>query len=58
MNGYCFRCRGERQIAGARTVVMKNGRWATEGKCEVCGTRLYRLGRDDREETKDGQRDD
>ena len=32
--------------AGSRTVTMKNGRFATEGKCPSCGTRMYRLGKD------------
>ena len=45
MKGYCMKCRSEREIAEARTVQMKNGRPATEGKCPVCGTRMFRLGK-------------
>ena len=45
MKGYCMKCRTERDIAGAKTVTMKNGRPATEGKCPNCGTRMYRLGK-------------
>lgn len=43
--GYCMKCREEREIEGAHEVRMKNGRPATEGKCPVCGTRMYRLGK-------------
>jgi hypothetical protein len=32
-------------IADAITVMMKNGRPATDGKCPDCGTRMYRLGK-------------
>ena len=45
VKGYCMKCREERMIADAREVRMKNGRPATEGKCPVCGTRMYRLGK-------------
>ena len=40
-----MKCRDERTIADAKEVRMKNGRPATEGKCPVCGTRMYRLGK-------------
>ena len=40
-----MKCRQEREIAEAKSVVMKNGRPATEGKCPTCGTRMYRLGK-------------
>ena len=45
VKGYCMKCRDERTIADAKEVRMKNGRPATEGKCPVCGTRMYRLGK-------------
>jgi hypothetical protein len=41
-----MKCRQERQIGEAKTVTMKNGRPATEGKCPSCGTKMYRLGKD------------
>lgn len=42
-----MKCKAERPIADARTVVMRNGRDATRGRCPVCGTGLYRLGREE-----------
>ena len=42
-----MKCRAEREITDAKTVTMKNGRAATEGKCAACGTRMYRLGKKD-----------
>ncbi len=44
MKGYCMKCRAEREIVKAKTVTMKNGRAATEGKCPACGTRKNRRG--------------
>ena len=42
--GYCMKCRAVRGIVKAKTVRMKNGRPATDGVCQVCGARMYRLG--------------
>lgn len=46
MKGYCMKCQRETELAATRPVVMRNGRWGTEGKCPECGTRLFRLGRE------------
>lgn len=46
MMGYCMKCRGEVTMKETEPVVMKNGRPATEGKCPVCDTRMYRLGKE------------
>ena len=46
MIGYCMKCRGEVEMDQTKTVTMKNGRPATEGKCPACGTRMYRLGKE------------
>ena len=43
-NGFCFRCKQEREISQAREVTMKNGAPATEGVCPVCGVRLFLMG--------------
>lgn len=43
-NGFCFRCKQEREISQAHEVTMKNGATATEGACPVCGVRLFLMG--------------
>ena len=45
MIGYCMKCRSESEMAETRSVTMRNGRPATEGKCPKCNTRMYRLGK-------------
>lgn len=47
MIGYCMKCRDQREILEAEAVTMKNGKPATKGKCPVCGTGMYRLGKRD-----------
>jgi hypothetical protein len=41
---YCVKCKAKREIAGATQITMKNGRPATEGKCPVCGTKMFKIG--------------
>lgn len=45
MQGYCVKCKKKREIASAKKVTMKNGRPATKGKCPVCGSGMYRIGK-------------
>jgi hypothetical protein len=45
MQGYCVKCRTKREMKDARAITMKNGRPATEGKCAVCGTKMFRIGK-------------
>ncbi|MGD0319407.1 MAG: DUF5679 domain-containing protein [Nitrososphaerales archaeon] len=40
---YCVKERAEREITGAHTVILKNGRRALQGKCSSCGTTLFRM---------------
>lgn len=40
---YCVKCREKREMQDAKEVTMKNGRNAMEGKCPVCGTKLFRM---------------
>jgi uncharacterized Zn-binding protein involved in type VI secretion len=40
---YCVKERAKREITGAHTVVLKNGRKALQGKCSSCGTTLFRM---------------
>ncbi|MBI4098593.1 MAG: hypothetical protein HY437_00995 [Candidatus Magasanikbacteria bacterium] len=46
-NGYCVKCRVEREMKGAQTVAMpgKGGttRNAMKGNCSTCGTGMYRI---------------
>ena len=45
MQGWCMKCRCPQEMIETTTVIMKNGRPATQGKCPVCGTKMYRLGK-------------
>jgi hypothetical protein len=41
---YCVKCKAKRDIKDAVQITMKNGRPATEGKCPVCGTKMFKIG--------------
>lgn len=41
----CMKCRQPRTMTEPKAVVLKNGRDASEGKCPVCGTKLFRMGK-------------
>lgn len=45
MEAYCVRCKQKREIAEAEPTFTSSGVPATKGKCPVCGTKLYRMGR-------------
>jgi hypothetical protein len=40
---YCVKCREKREMQDEEQVEMKNGRPAIQGKCSVCGTKLFRI---------------
>ncbi|HZO72687.1 MAG TPA: alpha/beta fold hydrolase [Ktedonobacteraceae bacterium] len=40
---YCVKCRQKRVMQNAARIVTKNGRAAMEGRCPVCGTKLFRF---------------
>jgi len=42
--GYCMKCKKKREMDDVTKVKMKNGRPAKKGKCEVCGTKMFRIG--------------
>lgn len=42
---YCVKCRAKREDPSAQAVTMKNGKPAMKGKCPVCGTGMYRIGK-------------
>jgi len=41
---YCVKCKTKRDMKDAVQITMKNGRPATEGKCPVCGTKMFKIG--------------
>jgi hypothetical protein len=45
MQGYCVKCRQKRDIVDAQQTQLKNGRPATRGKCGVCGTSIFVIGK-------------
>ena len=45
MQAYCVKCHTKREMKNAKSVTMKNGKPATNGVCPVCGTKMYRIGR-------------
>ena len=44
MEAFCMKCRAKRKINNEKQVTMKNGRKAIEGKCEKCGTKMFKIG--------------
>ena len=45
MQGYCVKCHTKREMKNGKSVTMKNGKPATKGVCPVCGTKMYRIGK-------------
>lgn len=43
MDAYCMKCKGKKPLKDAQEVQMANGRKALKGKCQDCGTGLYRI---------------
>ena len=43
--GYCVKCREKRTLQDAEPVYTSAGTPATRGKCPVCGTAMFRMGR-------------
>ncbi len=41
---YCVKCRDSRDV-DAEPVTMKNGKSAWTGKCPVCGTKTFKIGK-------------
>ncbi len=41
---YCVKCRTKREGNNVKEVTLKNGKPAREAVCEVCGTRMFRIG--------------
>jgi len=45
--GYCVKCREKRTLQDAEPVYTSAGTPATRGKCPICGTAMFRMGRTD-----------
>ncbi|MCA0452780.1 MAG: type I DNA topoisomerase [Chloroflexi bacterium] len=41
---YCVKCKTKRNMVNAEAVFTKTGTPGTQGTCEVCGTKLFRMG--------------
>jgi RNase P subunit RPR2 len=41
--GYCVKCKTKRGIDDGEQVTMKNGSPALKGKCEECGTGMFKI---------------
>ena len=41
--GYCVKCKDMRVMKDAKVVTMKNKRKAMKGKCDTCGTGMYKI---------------
>ena len=44
VEAYCMKCKVSRKMKDSKEVKMKNGRPATKGVCEKCGTSMYKIG--------------
>jgi hypothetical protein len=42
---YCVKCRAKRDGKDLKEVTLKNGKPATKGVCEVCGTTMFKIGK-------------
>ena len=45
MQGYCLKCREQREMKDAQAITMKNGKPATQGACPTCGTKIFKIGK-------------
>ncbi len=45
METYCFKCKQKREMNDPVAIFYSNGAPATAGICQVCGTKMYKVGR-------------
>ena len=43
LEAYCVKCKSKRVMKDGQKVTMKNGKDAMQGKCETCGTGMYKI---------------
>jgi len=44
IQAYCVKCKAKKKMTAPEEVTMKNGRKAVTGKCETCGTKMFKIG--------------
>jgi len=44
IQGYCMKCKTKREMKDPKAITMKNGKKAQSGTCEVCGTKMFKIG--------------
>ncbi len=42
MNGYCIKCRGEREINDPKKIIAKDGKRWMKGYCPDCGMAVWK----------------
>lgn len=42
-NGHCMRCRKQMKMTNCSTKEIKKNTWAINGKCEKCGTNMFKI---------------
>ena len=45
MQGYCVKCRSKKEMKNAKAITMKNGKPASQGTCQTCGTKMFKIGK-------------
>lgn len=45
VQAYCVKCRQKRDMKDPVAVTLKNGKPANKGKCPVCSTNMFRIGK-------------
>ena len=44
MIGYCMKCKKKKEMEQVTQVIMKNKRKASKGTCQVCHTKMFKIG--------------
>jgi len=45
VTAYCVKCRSKNTMKDPQSVQLKNGKPATKGTCDKCGTKMFRIGK-------------
>ncbi len=45
MQAYYVKCRAKRERKNTKAITMKNGRPATQSVCQICATKMFRIGK-------------